>query len=159
MKPSRIAVLFVLALAVAGLFAYGCASGPNDSNSGNASPTTGSNPEPTASAPTGGTTTPAASGGAAASTEISLAVGETVFKERCELCHGASGKGDGVGGQALNPKPRNFNDKAYMATLTDDQIFNTILNGKPGTAMPPWKGVVTESQAKSLVLKVRSFGK
>jgi mono/diheme cytochrome c family protein len=158
MKPSRIAVLFVLVLAVAGVFAYGCASGPNDSNSGNASPTTGSNPPPTASAPTGGTT-PAPAGGAAASTEVSFAVGEAVFKERCELCHGASGMGDGVGGQALNPKPRNFHDKAYMSTLTDDQIFNTIMNGKAGTAMPPWKGVVSESQAKSLILKVRSFSK
>lgn len=158
MKPSRIAVLFVLAFAAAGVFAYGCASGPNDSNSGNPSPTTGTNPAPQASANAGGSATPAPSG-AAASTEVSLAVGNTVFKERCELCHGASGKGDGVGGQALNPKPRDFRDKAYMATLTDDQINNTILNGKPGTAMPPWKGIVTESQARSLVLKVRSFSK
>lgn len=157
MKPSRIAVSFVLALAVFGVFAYGCASGPNDSNSGNPSPTTGQNPAPVASAPTGGAT-PAA-GGPTPSTEVSLAVGNAVFKERCELCHGASGMGDGVGGQALNPKPRNFHDKAYMSTLTDDQIFNTIMNGKPGTAMPPWKGVVTETQARSLILKVRSFSK
>jgi len=157
MKPSRAAILLALGFAAAGLFAYGCSSGPNDSNSGNPSPTTGSNPAPTASAPAGGTpnTTPSTSG----STEVSIAVGDAVFKQRCELCHGATGMGDGVGGQALNPKPRNFHDKAYMSTLTDDQIFNTIMNGKAGTAMPPWKGVVSESEAKSLILKVRSFAK
>lgn len=154
MKLSLTLVLFALACAAAGLMAYGCASGPNDSNSGNPSPTSGSNPAPTATS--GGTTTEPSG---PKSTEVSLAVGNEVFKTRCETCHGASGMGDGPTGMALNPRPRNFHDKAYMATLTDAQVESTIMNGKAGTGMPPWKGIVSESEMKSLVLKVRSFSK
>jgi len=128
---------------------------------GNKDTTATGNPSPTSQAPAGdapagnGTTTP----GGSSNGEVSLAVGEKVFHERCELCHGPNGMGDGPGGAALNPKPRNFHDTAYMKTLSDDQIFQTIMNGKAGTGMPPWKGIVSESEAKSLILKVRSFGK
>ena len=48
-------------------------------------------------------TTPATSAGsdsaaAPAAGEVSMALGEQVVKERCVLCHGESGKGDGPGG-------------------------------------------------------------
>jgi hypothetical protein len=46
-----------------------------------------------------------------------------------------------------------------MYALTDAKIEITIYNGKPGTAMPPQRGAgITESEVRSLVLKVRSFG-
>src|SRR5882672_7133702 len=95
---------------------------------------------------TGGTTPPtttaapaadsgAAAGGAAATTgEVSMALGEKVVKERCVLCHGEGGKGDGPGGAALNPKPRNWTDHTYMGTRTDEDLYGVIFNGKG--AMP-----------------------
>ena len=89
--------------------------------------------------------------------EVSLAVGGEVFKESCEMCHGPGGKGDGPAGQALNPKPRNMTDAAYMKGLTDDYIRQTILNGKAGTGMPPHKDLLTPEQVESVILKVRSF--
>lgn len=156
MQPSRNLALLALACAVAALMSNGCASGANDSNSGNPSPTSGSNPPPVASAPTGGATPGT---GTPPATEVSLATGDAVFKVRCEMCHGPSGMGDGPAGQALNPRPRNFHDKAYMTTLTDAVVESTILNGKPGTAMPPHKGLVNQVELQSLVLKVRSFSK
>lgn len=128
---------------------------------GNKDTTATGNPSPTSSAPN--PDAPAGNGTAADTSgkngEVSLAVGDRVFHERCELCHGPNGMGDGPGGATLNPKPRNFHDTAYMKTLSDDQIFQTIMNGKAGTGMPPWKGIVSESEARSLILKVRSFGK
>lgn len=152
--PSRIALYFFLAGAAGGLVAFGCGGGQNNSSVGNPSPTTGSNPAPTAT-PATGSTAPAPGG--AVSTEVSLKVGDAVFQARCVICHGATGLGDGTAGQALNPRPRNFHERAYMDTLTDARIESTIWNGKAGTAMPPWKGLVSESERKSLVLKVRSF--
>ena len=114
------------------------------------------------SASTGETTpneTPAAetTPAAGAAGEVSLAVGETVVKERCELCHGASGKGDGPGGAALNPKPRDWTDKAYMDAQTDDQLYDVIYNGKG--SMPAWgkTGILTESEIRSAILKVRTY--
>lgn len=104
---------------------------------------------------TGGTE---ASGGepAAADTEVSLARGNEIYQQRCAMCHGEGGKGDGPAGAALDPKPRDHTDAAYVSTLTDEGIENVILNGK-GTGMPAHKGMLTESEVKSLVLKVRSL--
>ncbi len=106
---------------------------------------------PAPETPAAGTETPPAAG------EATLAVGETVVKERCELCHGASGKGDGPGGAALNPKPRDWTDKTYMNAQTDDQLYDVIYNGKG--SMPAWgkTGILTETEIRSAILKVRTF--
>jgi cytochrome c5 len=120
-------------------------------------------------AATGGTTsgtttaTPApaesgAAGGAAATTgEVSMALGEKIVTDRCVLCHGTSGKGDGPGGAALNPKPRNWTDHTYMGTRTDDQLYDVIFNGKG--AMPAWgkQGILQPNEIRSAILKVRTF--
>ena len=104
-------------------------------------------------------TTPAPDTAAApaAAGEVSMAVGEQVVKERCVLCHGESGKGDGPGGAALNPKPRNWTDDDYMASRTDDQLYEVIFNGKG--SMPAWgkTGILNESQIRSAIMKVRTF--
>jgi len=34
--------------------------------------------------------------------------GAKLFSQYCVVCHGKIGKGDGVGGKALNPKPANL---------------------------------------------------
>lgn len=106
------------------------------------------------------TTTPAPVDTAAAPAgAVSLAEGERVVKERCILCHGESGKGDGPGGAALNPKPRNWTDHAYMSTKTDDELYDVIYNGKG--SMPAWgkTGILTESEIRSAIMKVRTFDK
>ncbi|HEV8480135.1 MAG TPA: cytochrome c [Candidatus Eisenbacteria bacterium] len=151
---ARSLVYLVSVIALVAFCAWSCGGNKENSGTGNPSPTSSA---PPAEAPAGNGTT--AASGSTSNGEVSLAVGEKVFHERCELCHGPNGMGDGPGGAALNPKPRNFHDTAYMKTLSDDQIFTTIMNGKAGTGMPPWKGIVSESEAKSLILKVRSFGK
>jgi mono/diheme cytochrome c family protein len=107
---------------------------------------------PTTSAPAGDT---AAAGGAAGAP--SLAMGEQVVQEKCVLCHGQSGKGDGPGGAALNPRPRNWTDHTYMGSRTNDQLYEVIYNGKG--AMPAWgkSGQLNEVQIRSAILKVRTF--
>jgi cytochrome c5 len=124
----------------------GCGGG------GEKAPETSSTETPSVETPAPGTETPAGDAG-----EVSLARGETVVKERCELCHGASGKGDGPGGAALNPKPRNWTDKTYMGTKTDDELYEVIYNGKG--SMPAWgkTGILTESEIRSAILKVRTY--
>ena len=75
-------------------------------------------------------TTTTATDSSAKPGEVSLAMGEQVVSEKCVLCHGQSGKGDGPGGAALNPKPRDWTDHAYMGSRTDDQLYDVIFNGK-----------------------------
>ena len=52
-----------------------------------------------------------------------------LFATKCIVCHGDHGAGDGPGAAALNPKPRAFSDPTWQASVTDDQIKKTILEG------------------------------
>jgi len=107
---------------------------------------------PKTSAPAGDS----AAGGATG--EPSLAMGEDIVSNKCVLCHGQSGKGDGPGGAALNPKPRDWTDHAYMGSRTNDQLYEVIFNGKG--SMPAWGKAVpplTETQIRSAIMKVRTF--
>jgi mono/diheme cytochrome c family protein len=52
-----------------------------------------------------------------------------LFSTKCVVCHGDHGAGDGPGAAALNPKPRAFSDPAWQASVTDDQIKKTIVEG------------------------------
>lgn len=94
---------------------------------------------------------------AADSDEVSLAVGKAVYMQRCAMCHGESGKGDGPAGQALDPKPRDHTNGEYMNKLTDEQIKTQIMEGKG--AMPPHKDLLTQNQLESVVMYVRSLAK
>ena len=116
----------------------------------------GGNKEPeTPETTTGAAVDTGAAGGAAG--EVSLAVGERIVQERCVLCHGESGKGDGPGGAALNPKPRDWTDHTYMGSQTDDQLFQVIHDGKG--SMPAWgkTGILTDAEIRSAILKVRTY--
>jgi cytochrome c553 len=86
------------------------------------------------------------------------------FDTLCSTCHGKSGKGDGPAAATLQPKPRDYTDKAWQSTVTDEQIRQIILEGGAAVGksqmMPPSPqfkdkpGVVDE-----LVKIVRGFGR
>ena len=61
-----------------------------------------------------------------------------MVKQDCGSCHGMTLKG-GLG-PALLPDDLT-NKHAYFLTIT-------ILEGRPGTAMPPWKDILSEQEAK-----------
>lgn len=59
----------------------------------------------------------------------------------CGACHGLTLKG-GLG-PALLPEA--------LAGKPDDFLISTILNGRPGTAMPPWQPFMNRDEAAWLV--------
>lgn len=59
----------------------------------------------------------------------------------CGACHGLTLKG-GLG-PALLPDA--------LAEKPDDLLISTILNGRPGTAMPPWQPFMNRDEAAWLV--------
>ena len=88
----------------------------------------------------------------------------TMFHTVCATCHGEDGQGDGPGAAALNPKPRNYTDKAWQAKVTDDEIKKAILGGGAAVGLSP--AMPSQPQLKdkpevvdALVRIVRSFGK
>lgn len=59
-----------------------------------------------------------------------------MVKQDCGSCHGMTLKG-GLGPALL---PENVKDKPILF------LQNTILYGRPGTAMPPWKTILTKQE-------------
>jgi mono/diheme cytochrome c family protein len=70
--------------------------------------------------------------------------GGEVFKTNCATCHGDTGHGDGPAGAALDPQPKNL--AVLQSQAGDDYLYWRINTGKPGTAMVPWKGTLTDDQ-------------
>jgi mono/diheme cytochrome c family protein len=83
------------------------------------------------------------------------AAGAEVFRTNCEMCHGAQGHGDGPAGQSLEPKPGNLAEVQTRAD--DDYLFWRIHNGKPGTSMVAWKGILTDEQIWQAVAFIRTL--
>lgn len=67
-----------------------------------------------------------------------LAHGATLYAEQCAGCHGADGGGDGPLARGMEPPPINFRDHDRYAQRTLYGLYNTITQGVPGTAMPPY---------------------
>jgi cytochrome c553 len=52
-----------------------------------------------------------------------------MFATVCATCHGMDGTGNGPAAETLKPKPRNYTDAAWQASVTDDELRKTILKG------------------------------
>jgi len=81
--------------------------------------------------------------------------GAEIYKTYCESCHGESGRGDGVAGGSLVPPPKNLVE--LQSTVQDDYLFWRIHNGKSGTAMVAWKGILTDEQIWQVVSFIRTL--
>jgi mono/diheme cytochrome c family protein len=94
------------------------------------------------------------------SIEAARAEAEQVFTNRCSLCHGMAGKGDGPAAAGLTPKPRNFGDATWQAQITDEQIERIIRGGGmavgKSVSMPP-NPDLDEAVIRALRAKVRSL--
>jgi mono/diheme cytochrome c family protein len=88
---------------------------------------------------------------------------QKVFEQRCVLCHGQSGKGDGVASANLNPKPRDYTNTAWQASVTDDYLRKIIVGGGDSVGksmmMPANPDLKDKPQVvNGLVKIVRGFG-
>lgn len=80
------------------------------------------------------------------------AKGAETYKMYCALCHGDTGAGDGPGAAPLPPpKPRALNDKEYMDTVSDHDIFKIIKEGGPAVGksmfMTAWGAILKTDEA------------
>ena len=90
--------------------------------------------------------------------------GQAVYAKYCATCHGATGKGDGPGAKALNPKPpRDLTDRAYMDGLTEEYLVKVIQKGGAAVGksplMPPWSPALKDGDIRDVVTYVRSLAK
>lgn len=84
------------------------------------------------------------------------AEGKVLFTQVCAVCHGDKGKGDGIGGIALIPKPGNFTLEKTQSQ-TDGALFWKMSEGRP--PMASYKPLLTSTQRWQLVNYLRTFKK
>jgi cytochrome c len=52
--------------------------------------------------------------------------GKALFNEKCQLCHGLIGDGNGPAAEPYNPKPANFTDPKFWKDNPGKKINNAI---------------------------------
>ncbi|QPJ64961.1 MAG: cytochrome c [Candidatus Nitrohelix vancouverensis] len=87
--------------------------------------------------------------------ETELEQGQRLFSKHCKVCHGEQGDGLTFAANALSPPPRNFLTETSRKELTRQRILESIQNGRKGTAMMPWKSVLTETEIQALASYIR----
>ncbi|MEQ1568918.1 MAG: cytochrome c [Myxococcota bacterium] len=73
-------------------------------------------------------------------------LGAQVFAARCAACHGATGRGDGPAAAGMQPPPRDLSRPRLPEERRPPSRAVVIAEGKPGTAMPAWSGVLTADE-------------
>ena len=104
---------------------------------GSAAPTAGGRPNPIVS------------------NDASIALGRELYQQRCVACHGLTGMGDGSAAAALNPPPARL--PLHVPLHSDGDIFAFIEGGFPGSAMPAFRGTLSEEQMWHLVNYLRTL--
>ncbi|HXJ93842.1 MAG TPA: c-type cytochrome [Terriglobia bacterium] len=78
--------------------------------------------------------------------------GAAIFKTKCSMCHGQDGKGFAA------IKTPDFTDPKWQASVTDQQIFDTIKGGsKKNTMMVAFGSQLKDDEIHALVKQIRSF--
>jgi mono/diheme cytochrome c family protein len=70
-------------------------------------------------------------------TPEALGTAREIYRTRCVLCHGETGRGDGAGAMALDPKPRDLGDPAWQAAVTDEYVERIIARGGVAVGKSP----------------------
>ena len=88
-----------------------------------------------------------------------IAKGKDTYIETCAPCHGTGGKGDGPASVAMNPKPRDHTNGAYMDKLSNAHIFAVIKMGGAQFGYPgmPAQPQLSEEKVKDLIAFVRTL--
>ncbi len=110
---------------------------------------------------------PAAAAGAPAAeapfdvamTPDNIVKGDSLYQHTCAPCHGPRGKGDGPASVALNPKPRDHSNGAYMDKLTNRHIHDVVKNGGAAFGYPtmPGQPQLTDEQIAQAIAFVRTL--
>ncbi len=92
-------------------------------------------------------------------TSTDIEQGSELYAQNCASCHGASGRGDGEAGKALNIRPVNIARFSKMPMASDAYLYWTISEGgvPVKSAMPPMKSALSEQEIWKIITYLRQL--
>jgi mono/diheme cytochrome c family protein len=88
-----------------------------------------------------------------------LASGKTIFKDKCQKCHGPAGKGDGPDADPDAQEDMDLTSAKRAARNPDGVVFYKISNGRRKPKMAAFKDELTKEQIWTVVAYVQSLRK
>jgi mono/diheme cytochrome c family protein len=88
-----------------------------------------------------------------------LATGKAIFKDKCQKCHGASGKGDGPDADPDAQEDMDLTRADRAAKNPDGVVFFKAWNGRRKPKMPAFKDELSKEQIWSVVAYVQTLRK
>src|SRR2546430_1398138 len=90
--------------------------------------------------------------------------GKAVYVKWCAGCHGDGGAGDVPAAAYMLPRPRNFTGGLYKIRTTasgqlptDADLARAIDDGLPGSAMPGWRGRLSNAERRNVMAYIKTF--
>ena len=88
--------------------------------------------------------------------------GQAIYAERCTVCHGPTGRGDGPQAAAAVNPPAPIGTTEYLRNSTPAAMFDVIRNGRQAAGMPPFgpsnSTPLSDDEIWSLIAAAYSFG-
>ena len=88
-----------------------------------------------------------------------LAAGKSVFKSKCEKCHGPNGLGDGPDADPDHQEDMDLTKASRAAKNPDGVMFYKVSNGRKSPKMPAFKDSLNEEQIWSVVAYAKTLRK
>jgi mono/diheme cytochrome c family protein len=91
-------------------------------------------------------------------------LGARVFAERCAVCHGPGGRGNGPAAPSIHPRPRDLTagELKYRTTPaygppSSADVLRVVRDGLPASAMPYFRDLLGEEEQRAVVAHVRQL--
>jgi mono/diheme cytochrome c family protein len=88
---------------------------------------------------------------------VATASGAALFQDNCTSCHGERADGRGPAAVGLTPPPADLRWGDVLARHSDAYLYYRLSEGKPGTAMPAFRGALDEQERWAVVAYLRSL--
>jgi mono/diheme cytochrome c family protein len=88
----------------------------------------------------------------------------SLIADRCAVCHGENGDGQGPAASNLNPPPQDFHSRKWQKSVSDETLTKAIMLGGPAVglsaSMPGNPDLINRPEVVAAMVKqIRAWGK
>lgn len=82
--------------------------------------------------------------------------GAKIYHNYCSVCHGDKGNAQSRARNSFATPPRDYTSPESAIELSRKRMINSVTNGRPGTAMIPWRTELTAAEIEGVVDYIRT---